>query len=574
MSELPSIGAQFAGYRLQAELGRGMSVVYLAENPRLGSAVALKVLPPVLAADEVFRARFLNESRIAASLSHPNVIPIYDMGSHEDLLYIAMRYVSGSDLRQMVKKRGRIPAAEALYLTGQVARALDAAHREGLVHRDVKPGNLLIEHGSDENDPDHVYLADFGISKHATSRSGLTTTGQLLGTVDYIAPEQIMGDRVTGAADQYSLGCVLYECLTGRIPFDKDMDAAIIWAHVEQSPPRPTLLRPELPADLDEVFARVLAKQPADRYPSCREFIDAVRAALASSRQADVPTRHGTTGPRPDLAILDGTTGPHPDLPIRDGATGPRPDLPAQDEDRSLGGSARRPRKPSRSRLLAAVAALVLVAAGTASWVLAGGGLGSHPRRHPAMAMPSASASKRMTTSPLLAALELADKSPEAKGDLPPSTCRQQAATAVTCTAPALGITTATFRTYQTLPALYAAYITAVKQLNSGRFQPNVQDCEAQDTAGETSWNHDYKHTGRYSIPQSESGMLNASTQAAGRVFCDNVNGQEYMVWTQDDGHLLASVYGPVHEIVWNWWVNVHHNIGFGGPAMQMQMQK
>src|ERR1700691_2733165 len=394
MPELPSLGTEFAGYRLQAELGRGMSVVYRAENPRLRSDIALKVLPPALAVDEVFRARFLNESRIAASLSHPNVIPIYDMGSHEDLLYIAMRYVSGFDLRQMVKKRGRIPAAEALYLAGQVARALDAAHREGLVHRDVKPGNLLIEHGSDENDPDHVYLADFGISKHATSRSGLTTTGQLLGTVDYVAPEHIMGDRVTGAADQYSLGCVLYECLTGRVPFDKDMDAAIIWAHVEQSPPRPSLLCPDLPADLDEVFARVMAKQPSDRYPSCREFVDAARAALAGSRQADVPTRHGTTGPRPDL-------------PIRDGATGPRPDLPAPGENRSHGGPARRPRKPSRSRLLAALAALVLVVAGTASWVLVGGGFGSHPGRHPAMAMSSASASPRMTTSTLLAALQL-----------------------------------------------------------------------------------------------------------------------------------------------------------------------
>ena len=218
MSGLPLVGDEFAGYRVRSVLGRGgMSVVYQAENLRLSSVIALKVLAPELAADDVFRARFLEESRIAASLNHPNVIPIYDMGSQDDLLYIAMRYVSGTDMRQMIKKRGRLLPATALFLVGQAARALDAAHRKGLVHRDVKPGNLLIERGDDEADPDHVYLADFGITKHAMSRSGLTSTGQFLGTIDYVAPEQIRGTSVTGQADQYSLGCVLYECLTGRV---------------------------------------------------------------------------------------------------------------------------------------------------------------------------------------------------------------------------------------------------------------------------------------------------------------------------------------------------------------------
>ena len=150
------------------------------------------------------------------------MIPIYDTGSREDLLYIAMRYVSGTDMRQMIKKRGRILPATALFLVGQAARALDAAHRRGLVHRDVKPGNLLVERGGDEADPDHLYLADFGITRHAMSRSGLTSTGQFLGTIDYVAPEQIRATPVTGLADQYSLGCVLYKCLTGRVPFEKD----------------------------------------------------------------------------------------------------------------------------------------------------------------------------------------------------------------------------------------------------------------------------------------------------------------------------------------------------------------
>ena len=304
MSGLPLVGDEFAGYRVRSVLGRGgMSVVYQAENLRLSSVIALKVLAPELAADDVFRARFLEESRIAASLNHPNVIPIYDMGSHDELLYIAMRYVSGTDMRQMIKKRGRILPATALFLVGQAARALDAAHRKGLVHRDVKPGNLLIERGSDDADPDHVYLADFGITKHAMSRSGLTSTGQFLGTIDYVAPEQIRGTSVLGLADQYSLGCVLYECLTGRVPFEKDLDAAIIWAHVEETPTMPTVLRPELPPEIDEVFGRVLAKRPDERYGSCREFVEAARMALGifgtATEHVRWPTAPWPPGRRP-----------------------------------------------------------------------------------------------------------------------------------------------------------------------------------------------------------------------------------------------------------------------------------
>src|ERR1700745_3453728 len=307
MPELPLVGDEFAGYRMRAVLGRGgMSVVYQAENLRMGNVIALKVLAPELAAGDVFRARFLEESRIAASLNHPNVIPIYDMGSSGGLLYIAMRYVSGTDLRQMIKKRGRLQPGTALFLLGQVARALDAAHHQGLVHRDVKPGNMLIERGSDEGDPDHVYLADFGITKHAMSRSGLTSTGQFLGTIDYVAPEQIRGTSVLGLADQYSLGCVMYECLTGRVPFEKDLDAAIIWAHVEETPAMPTTLRPELPPEIDDVFGRVLAKRPDERYGSCREFVDAARLALGifgpgteSSLAYGVTTGRPQTGPAP-----------------------------------------------------------------------------------------------------------------------------------------------------------------------------------------------------------------------------------------------------------------------------------
>jgi serine/threonine-protein kinase len=296
MPTLPMVGDELAGYRLRGVLGRGgMSVVYEAENPRLGSTVALKVLAPELSTDDVFRARFLKESRTAASLNHPNVIPIYDMGTHEDLLFIAMRYVAGQDLRAVLKAKHVLAPEQAVLVCGQAGRALDVAHRHGLVHRDVKPGNILVEHGADEDEPDHIYLTDFGITKHAASRSGLTATGEFMGTIDYIAPEQIQGRPVDGRADIYSLGCVLYECVTGRVPFAKDVDAAVIWAHVEEMPTTPSSLQPALPRELDEVIARALAKDPADRYATCREFIAAARGAIGAPAATGTGTSHTAT---------------------------------------------------------------------------------------------------------------------------------------------------------------------------------------------------------------------------------------------------------------------------------------
>jgi YVTN family beta-propeller protein len=313
MPELPLVGDEFAGYRLRSVLGRGgMSVVFQAEHPRLGNVVAIKVLAPELASDDIFRTRFLEESRIAASMNHPNVIPIHDMGASDGLLYIVMRYVSGTDLRQMIKKRGRLQPEVAVFLLSQAARALDAAHAKGLVHRDVKPGNLLVERSNDDDDPDHLYLADFGITKRVMTHTGLTSTGQFLGTVDYVAPEQIRGPSVLGMADQYSLGCVLYECLTGRVPFEKDMIPAIIWAHVEEDPVLPTALRPDLPPAVDEVFARVLAKQPGDRYRNCREFMEAARTALGDRATAPGPPRPVSGSYTPTEMGLSATAIDHP----------------------------------------------------------------------------------------------------------------------------------------------------------------------------------------------------------------------------------------------------------------------
>jgi serine/threonine protein kinase len=569
LPELPLVGDEFAGYRLRAVLGRGgMSVVYQAENPRLGSVIALKVLAPELATDDAFRARFLEESRIAASLNHPNVIPIYDTGSYGGLLYIAMRYVSGTDLRQMIKKRGRIIPSTALFLLGQAARALDAAHRKGLVHRDVKPGNLLIERGSDDDDPDHVYLTDFGITKHVVSRSGLTSTGQFLGTIDYVAPEQVRGMSVLGLADQYSLGCVLYECLTGRVPFEKDLDAAIIFAHVEESPTMPTVLRPDLPPAVDEVFSRVLAKQPGDRYGSCREFIDAARVALGSlaTEPAPTPVPERPGGPAAEPQTGQARQGDTIVSHRRAASKPPPPGPPgAPDGLRPAPGAPRR--WFARPRWIAVLTALILIAAGAGTWALVGRGPGS-PAREEAMSSMSATP-KPKPPSALMSALILANESGGAKGLLPPSSCKQQSATMVTCTAPAPGISGVTFRTFGSLAALYAAYTAQVKALNSGKFQANFQDCGLDQTSGEVGWNHMFQHPKTYSVEQMAAGMV-TDAQAAGRVFCNFSNAQENFVWTQDDGHLLGYVAGPVHEDVWNWWVGVHHNIGFAGSPMNM----
>src|SRR6266516_2703590 len=279
------IGTTLAGYRIEGLLGRGgMSVVYLANDPRLKRKVALKLLAPELAHDERFRERFLRESQLAASLDHPNVVPVYDADETDGVLYIAMRYGEGADLRELLRRDSSLPPARAVAIVGHAATGLDAAHRRGLVHRDVKPGNLLI--GED----DHVYVSDFGLTKQASSQSGLTATGQLVGTVDYIAPEQIQGQPVDGRSDVYSLTCVLYESLAGAKPFERDTEVATIWAHIQDPPPSPSAVRPDLPGSLDAVIAKGMAKRPEDRYTSCRELVDAARRELGiSSGEIPVP---------------------------------------------------------------------------------------------------------------------------------------------------------------------------------------------------------------------------------------------------------------------------------------------
>ena len=236
-----------------------MGEVYRGVDLRLARAVAVKVLAPEYADDPAFKERTLSESRIAAGLDHPNVIPIYSAGEADGHVYIAMRLVEGSDLRAILKREGCLDPARTIALMAQVAEALDAAHAAGLVHRDVKPSNVLID---DQRGREHCYLADFGITTSVRESAHSEVSQRLMGTLAYIAPEQIRGDPLDGRADVYSLGCMLFECLTGEVPFVCDSDMELVFAHLEQPPPRVGERRAELPAALDPVIASALAKDP------------------------------------------------------------------------------------------------------------------------------------------------------------------------------------------------------------------------------------------------------------------------------------------------------------------------
>jgi YVTN family beta-propeller protein len=286
----PRLGTRLAGYQIQGLLGRGgMGVVYRAEQTGPHRQVALKLLLDPATASETFRERFLRESELAAAIDHPNVLPVYDAGETDGVLWIAMRYVDGIDLAALLARDGALAPEQVLAIAGQVAGALDAAHTRGLIHRDVKPGNILL--AVEDGNVAHAYLADFGLTKRIGGGRGLTVSGQVLGTIDYVAPEQIEGGQVDGRADQYSLGCLLFESLTGAVPFRGDSELAVLWAHVHDPPPRIGDHRPDLPAALDEVVGRALAKAPGDRYQSCGALVAAAQAALAGTAPAGVRHR-------------------------------------------------------------------------------------------------------------------------------------------------------------------------------------------------------------------------------------------------------------------------------------------
>jgi predicted ATPase/predicted Ser/Thr protein kinase len=277
VSATVGVGSRVGSYRIESELGRGgMGYVFLAEHVSLGRKAALKLLVPELAADEAFRERFVRESQLLAAIEHPNMIPIYDAGEADGVLFIAMRYVEGYDLKALISREGRLAPDRALEIVGQAAAALDAAHAREIVHRDVKPANILIDEPSGR-----TFLTDFGIAKQARTKA--TQVGLFIGTVDYAAPEQIEGRETGVLADVYALGCVLYEALTGERPYPRETDIAVVFAHLREPPPLVTAKRPELPPALDDVLCTALAKSEADRYQSCGELLGAAREALRTT---------------------------------------------------------------------------------------------------------------------------------------------------------------------------------------------------------------------------------------------------------------------------------------------------
>jgi len=284
---LPSageIGARLPRFRIERQIGQGgMSVVYLAEDlgPLQRKRVAIKVLAPALAADETFRARFVRESQIVANLEHPHVIPVYDAGADGSLLYLVMRYIDGPDLRALLHSTGPMELPRVVSVIGQIAGALDAAHRQGLVHRDVKPANVLVDRPGEPDE--HCYLCDFGITKSAASAETLTGTGTFVGTLDYIAPEQIEGRPLDPRTDVYALGCVVYQLLTGSVPYPLETDMAKMLAHVREPPPSVRAVRPDLAPNVDEVIGRAMAKDPAERFSSCGDLARALSGTTVSA---------------------------------------------------------------------------------------------------------------------------------------------------------------------------------------------------------------------------------------------------------------------------------------------------
>jgi DNA-binding NarL/FixJ family response regulator len=272
-----AVGTDFAGHRIDGFVGQGgMGLVFRATDLTLGRTVALKVIAPDAVGNPVFRARFERECRVAAAIDHPHVVQIYHAGQDEGMLYLTMRYVEGTDLRRLLRRESRLDPGRAVSILSQIAGALDEAHAIGLVHRDVKPANVLLAQRSGR---DHAYLTDFGITRRAGDEH-LTRTGVALGSVDHIAPEQAHGADVDARADIYSLGCILFQMLTGSVVFDRETDMERLWAHVHDPPPRLRTLNRDLPPGLQDVLDRALAKKPGDRQQSASQLARDATAAL------------------------------------------------------------------------------------------------------------------------------------------------------------------------------------------------------------------------------------------------------------------------------------------------------
>jgi len=322
---LRGMPGSIAGYLLEGYIGQGgTGAVYLARDERLGRKVAFKVVAPELARDDAFRARFLRESREATVVGHPHIIPVYQAGEADGMVYLAMRYVQDGNVRSLVSRSGSLDSAQAWSIIAQVASALDAAHAHGLIHRDVKPASMLVDASGEADsgspyqvrrgDVAHVYLSDFGMSMNPPPGQS-SPTGQYAGPLDYVAPEQIRGRTLDGRADLYSLACAGFELLCGTPPFAQDQGLTVMYDQLYVPPPPATVRRPDLPAGVDAVLARALAKNPADRYATCGEFAEELQAALGLRPVRSRPQRLAGSPAAARPSGAEGSARPHQPAP-------------------------------------------------------------------------------------------------------------------------------------------------------------------------------------------------------------------------------------------------------------------
>ena len=537
MSAPTRIGSEVAGFRIESVLGRGgMSVVYVAEQLRLGRKVALKVLTTELAWDEHFRERFVRESHIAATIDHPNIIPIYDAGEADGLLYIAMRFVEGPDLKEILK-RGNLGVGRTIFLIEQLASALDAAHAHALVHRDVKPGNILLDESTD-----HAYLTDFGVAKQTTAARGLTSTGHFLGTVEYAAPEQIEGGPVDARTDVYALGCVLYECLTGSPPFSHGTEHAVLHAHLVDPPPSVTRVRPDLPQAFDGVISTAMAKLAADRFGSCGELARVARhAASGTARRVDgAPSRSNTIASSPTPSPAAPPAAPEAPAPAAE-PLAPPPDVAAVEATPPRG-----PWLTPAKQLL--VTLLLVVVAATASGLVV-----YFLTRSDQATTPSAT-----PQAPVNHPLSALVPSPVWQTCQKQATPRAGALETAVCLRPKNATTFSPDRlelsTFASGAAVQRAY-ESERRLH--HVPPNQGSCNGVSWGGEGPWLHNAAAPG-------------AKPKPGGSRFCYFAGNDAVVVWTHrkfgQSSHTdllgIAREGGSDHPGLYGWWRFWHHRLG------------
>jgi serine/threonine protein kinase len=528
-----------ASYQVEELLGRGgMGVVYRAVDQRPGTRgrkVALKILAPELSADDRFRQRFERESQIAASIDHPNIVPVYEAGDVDGLLYIAMRYVEGEDLRALVRREGPLPPERALALVGQVAAALDAAHARGLVHRDVKPGNILLV-GGDRESPSHVYLTDFGLTKRADSHSGLTMTGQFVGTIEYVAPEQIEGKDVDARTDVYALGCVLFETLAGSPPFQTEQDAAMLWAHLTQPPPRISERRPGLPLALDDVLTRAMAKSREERFGTCRELVAAARGAFAAG-PAPPPPPLPPPPPAPEPVTAPGAPPPPVSTPPAYAPPTGQPVWPPAGPPP--------PGPPSRRSpvfLVSIILGVVVAAAVGVAIAVATGGDGPEPPPSPSPP-PSPTPTAADTTGPFPNAAES-----QLLSHVPTNLQEPPCTRGASLPPGAIAYVECFTETPQLLDYWLFADAAAMNAAYDGRVaEAGVAPSTGNCGAGETS----------------EDSWVDAAGAESGRLLCYEDGFSGITVWTHDELLILAEASRPGGSIrqVYRFWTGIADHV-------------